>query len=463
MAESNIMGLFANPEDIRQKQRERLLNEGRQSAGMLMQGGGSGLSQAIKGYGANVAQYMPLQADRMKRGLMGAAAEVAGLQGNEEGRRAIQLAAMSPQEQEAIQGRQVMKEAASGDPESMQKAIDLLDSRGQTGAANAMRERVKKAKMQEIYKNNPLDDKNPADSLINLGKALTAGGFENEGTQMALKGVGMRPKALTGKDRYLELSDGSYMDLETKKVVEGTQIEEEFKPQSTIGKILSDKGYSPDDPNWNTLYDKEQERQDAQDLEESAAAVGESSFMKQYGKETATALVESSAAVTNANQSLRTLNEMETLLDDEIFTGATANFELGLAKIADAIGVGGKDAAAKAANTEAYVAASAQQTLDILGSGDLGAGTGISDNDRKFARQMAAGEITLTADSIRQIVALNRRVAVNVVAEHNRKVTEANDQFGADAPLRFYEGATATGPDGAKMIYTKGEWKVMNG
>lgn len=130
MAESNIMGLFANPEDIRQKQRERLLNEGRQSAGMLMQGGGSGLSQAIKGYGANVAQYIPVQADRMKRGLMGAAAEVAGLQGNEEGRRAIQMASMSPQEQQAAKTQQLLSSVDTSDPQSIAKGVAAAQQAG---------------------------------------------------------------------------------------------------------------------------------------------------------------------------------------------------------------------------------------------------------------------------------------------------------------------------------------------
>lgn len=134
--------MFKTPEQIRREQQAALMNEGRQSAGMLMAGGGSGLAQAIKGQAANIAQYIPTSADQLKRGALQAAGQVAALQGNEEGKRALNLAAMSPEERDAAIVRNALKGVDLKNPEALQAAADKLNAEGMTRQAAALSDRA---------------------------------------------------------------------------------------------------------------------------------------------------------------------------------------------------------------------------------------------------------------------------------------------------------------------------------
>ena len=52
----------------------------------------------------------------------------------------------------------------------------------------------------------------------------------------------------------------------------------------------------------------------------------------------------------------------------------------------------------------------------------FGAGTGLSDADREFAKDMAGGRISLDAKAINRILDINERAARNVIARHNKDV-----------------------------------------
>ena len=90
-------------------------------------------------------------------------------------------------------------------------------------------------------------------------------------------------------------------------------------------------------------------------------------------------------------------------------TGTFAKGKLGIKKLANLFGVRGfkEDISA----TEALSQVLGGNVLAILSSGDLGAGTGLSDKDVEFAKQVSAGTIELTEENIRYAIDAKRRAA----------------------------------------------------
>lgn len=156
-----------------------------------------------------------------------------------------------------------------------------------------------------------------------------------------------------------------------------------------------------------------------------------------------------------------------------IFSGSAADIRLKLAKVGDYLGIENSN---KIANTEAFGAAIGQRVLSLVKG--LGAGAGISNADRDFARDMAGGNIKLDEKSIRRILYIGERAARSKIDVHNNgvkkalKSTEALKEYGevysveqpgaykkAEAPVQFRDGQTAINPKTKeKIIFQGGKW-----
>ncbi len=112
----------------------------------------------------------------------------------------------------------------------------------------------------------------------------------------------------------------------------------------------------------------------------------------------------------SAVSSLQNSEQLAPLLNDPKFiSGTLANARLAVAK---AVGI---DVSA----TEAYFAGVGQQVAERITA--FGAGTGLSDADREFAKKIAAGEETLSVESIRRIIRINDKSAQNVIDRYNKE------------------------------------------
>lgn len=112
----------------------------------------------------------------------------------------------------------------------------------------------------------------------------------------------------------------------------------------------------------------------------------------------------------SAVSSLQNSEQLAPLLNDPKFiSGTLANARLAVAK---AVGI---DVSA----TEAYFAGVGQQVAERITA--FGAGTGLSDADREFAKKIAAGEETLSVESIRRIIRINDQSAENVINRYNKE------------------------------------------
>jgi hypothetical protein len=135
-------------------------------------------------------------------------------------------------------------------------------------------------------------------------------------------------------------------------------------------------------------------------------------FSKTLGEQAASRLDDLRTKAESARSTLQTSEQLLPLLDDPNFiSGTLANARLAVAK---AVGI---DVSA----TEAYFAGIGQQVAERITA--FGAGTGLSDADREFAKKIAGGEETLTVNAIRRIIRINNESARNVIGNYNEERT----------------------------------------
>jgi len=135
-------------------------------------------------------------------------------------------------------------------------------------------------------------------------------------------------------------------------------------------------------------------------------------FSETLGETAAKRLDDLRTKAESASSTLQTSEQLLPLLDDPNFiSGTLANARLAVAK---AVGI---DVSA----TEAYFAGIGQQVAERITA--FGAGTGLSDADREFAKKIAGGEETLTVGAIRRIIRINNESARNVMGKYNEERT----------------------------------------
>ncbi len=71
-------------------------------------------------------------------------------------------------------------------------------------------------------------------------------------------------------------------------------------------------------------------------------------------------------------------------------------------------------------NTKKFIADTGKLVLNILGSGDLGAGTGLSDKDVEFANTVAGANTDIPPEALFRILDMNRRANQAVIDRHNK-------------------------------------------
>jgi len=127
----------------------------------------------------------------------------------------------------------------------------------------------------------------------------------------------------------------------------------------------------------------------------------------------------------SAASGLKGLQEAKKAVEGGIVSGAGAELQLQLRKIASsAFGVEDE----KITNTETFLSAISPQIGAII-QANFG-GAQISDGDRKFAQDAAAGRISLDGSSIKRILSIMERSNKAILEDHNRKV----DAVYEDAP-----------------------------
>ena len=191
---------------------------------------------------------------------------------------------------------------------------------------------------------------------------------------------------------------------------------------------------------------------------------------KSYGGALAGEVAKSDAskfeAANSAPNVIQTIQSTRNLLDTgNVITGIGAQQRLDLARFGQLLGVGGKDANDRVANTQQLFANRAQATLDSIRSSGLGAGQGFSNKDREFLENARLGNITYDATSLRRQLDIEEKVARATVSSWNSRVDnipqEARKALGLSKVQLAPPTTTAPAPNKAPSGVRQELWDVM--
>tara|TARA_B100000768_G_scaffold104707_1_gene97264 strand:- start:2230 stop:3483 length:1254 start_codon:yes stop_codon:yes gene_type:complete len=151
-------------------------------------------------------------------------------------------------------------------------------------------------------------------------------------------------------------------------------------------------------------------------------ADADAEFIKYLGRGRAEIMRDSYEEATQSVLNSSVIQEQwETINSAEgIFTGMGAEgIQLPLAKLLMKGGFISKDSEKMIENTEAFIANAGNMVAEVIKA--FGAGTGLSDADREFAKGIVGGTVALTEASLKRLVKLQARATMRKIEMHNKK------------------------------------------
>jgi hypothetical protein len=195
---------------------------------------------------------------------------------------------------------------------------------------------------------------------------------------------------------------------------------------------LLDQGVSPDDPRirqYNQRIEKETAMPGPSTVVMSAQQ--ESAMQKRLGERRADRLIEQQGKAADAAKVINNIDIGRDLLNQGTIVGYGAE---GLATLNAALERAGLDFGYNdaAANTRAYIATMGGNVGSIITL--FGAGTGLSDADREYAKIMAGGDVNLTEDALRKILLINEVQSRYAIDQYNKSVEKVAPELMAEVP-----------------------------
>jgi len=129
---------------------------------------------------------------------------------------------------------------------------------------------------------------------------------------------------------------------------------------------------------------------------------------------------------------LQTNQQSQSLVEEGLITGFGGPFLLGMARLGKQLGVVPESVEDSVVATETFIATRGKQVLNILSTGAVGAGTGISDKDVQFLKEIAAGAITLDEGTIRRLLRIEEAAARYAIEESNNRLELLKGFVGED-------------------------------
>lgn len=130
------------------------------------------------------------------------------------------------------------------------------------------------------------------------------------------------------------------------------------------------------------------------------------------------------AAVNDARNIIKSNFQQRVLLRKGIIAGIGSDMKLWL-KQAEAQATGDPEAMAKVSATRAFVNIARQKAAKIIKN--FGAGTGLSDADLMFSMQLAAGDISMTAENLDKLIDISTKDAIRILQNPNVPAGSVDD------------------------------------
>jgi hypothetical protein len=160
---------------------------------------------------------------------------------------------------------------------------------------------------------------------------------------------------------------------------------------------------------------------------------GRSAFIEQLGEKRANSLIDQFEDAKAASLKSDVIDTQWNTISQGagILTGTGAEIKLGAWKLLKAVGLISGEGEQLISNTETFIANAGNLVAEVITA--FGAGTGLSDADREFAKGIVGGTITLDGESLKRLIKLQARATRKKIQEHNKQIAklgEGVDQFG---------------------------------
>lgn len=153
---------------------------------------------------------------------------------------------------------------------------------------------------------------------------------------------------------------------------------------------------------------------------------GESEFLKELGKLDAKKVAESMTTRENAASTIKSLNKLAALPDNELIAGQFATGRVGVTSLLQTLGLASDTDARKLATSEQYQKVASDVVLQTLG-GKLGAG--FSNDDRKFIQGLIP-QLETSPAARRKLISFMQEKNQEIISETIRLENYARDKRG---------------------------------
>jgi hypothetical protein len=180
----------------------------------------------------------------------------------------------------------------------------------------------------------------------------------------------------------------------------------------------------------------------------------ESAFETGLGKGQSERILANQVAAQDAASIIDTVKTGRDIMKSGMITGAGADFLVNLNQGLKTVGIDAGLADA-AANSQAFTANMAGNVGKLIKQ--FGAGTGLSDADREFAKEMAGGRIALDAKAINRILDINEKAARNTINRHNKDVAgiKTNIPLTVEMPAEAKPAPAVAAPPVSAVAYLR--------
>ena len=375
-----------------------------------------------------LARYRPTNEARMRQSVGGLLSAVSGTP--------VDLRTQGTRAREAMQG--LNPTAQAGSP-NMQKMLTALDSvapqqamalRQQLAQQQAVKLKEQQQRESLIFQAQKLDLTSTVDLLQNNGDIKEAAEQirEVEKTNLLSRQgrrakTALATKANVGEAVIAQISNGAFDSLTPAQFIDNV-----LKGEKATLKAFTASNGKPVMRRVNDsgkIYDAETETwKNPSELQVSPAVAVNKNINVDGSKATGLAYTQFTESFELAQDVAKTweANAQAQDLLDKAYTGIGSGLALDFARIADQFGIGGTNTTERVAATQSFIINRAQKTIEILSSGALGAGVGISDKDQKFAASISGSDTSLSKATLQRLLTLERTALRNAAKRSNKKL-----------------------------------------
>jgi len=172
---------------------------------------------------------------------------------------------------------------------------------------------------------------------------------------------------------------------------------------------------------------------DGTSVEVNLGQEGKSAFIEKLGEKRAGSLIDQFEDAKAASLKSDVIDtQWDTISQGAgILTGTGAEIKLGAGKLLKAVGLISGEGEELISNTETFIANAGNLVAEVIKA--FGAGTGLSNSDREFAKGIVGGTITLDGESLKRLIKLQARATRKKIQEHNKQISKLGEevaQFG---------------------------------